>query len=82
MTGDPWFVRRRFGYGWRPYAWQGIVITAVLIAAAAITAVLSRVNRAPLGLLVIAMITVIYLVIGQLTAGPAPNDRPSDGGPD
>src|SRR5579872_2994773 len=27
----PWFVRRRYGVGYRPFAWQGWLIAAALV---------------------------------------------------
>jgi ABC-2 type transport system ATP-binding protein len=34
MASRQWFVRRRFGFGFRPTAWQGWLITAIALGAA------------------------------------------------
>ena len=45
---QPWFVRRRFGVGYRPLAWQGWVIAGVLVGAA-IAVVLASCTARPRG---------------------------------
>ncbi|HEX6539237.1 MAG TPA: hypothetical protein VF155_08665 [Candidatus Dormibacteraeota bacterium] len=75
MSGDPWFVRRRFGYGWRPVAWQGWVVTAFFIAAVITAVVVSRLARSFLGYVIGIALLAVFYVIATLTAR-TPDDRP------
>ncbi|HEX5118293.1 MAG TPA: hypothetical protein VFW65_24170 [Pseudonocardiaceae bacterium] len=38
----PWFRPNRSGVGWRPYAWQGWLILAVVVAAIVVVVVMLR----------------------------------------
>jgi hypothetical protein len=57
---QPWFVRRRFGAGYRPPAWQGWAIAAALLAAAIVVLVLVHASG--------ARIAVLLVVVGSYTA--------------
>lgn len=41
-TRTPWFEPNRSGVGWRPHAWQGWLIMAVVVAAIVVVVVLLR----------------------------------------
>lgn len=81
VSGAPWFVRRRYWYGWIPYAWQGWSITAIAVALAITVAVLARAHRSPLWYLAIVAILVVLTVIAATTSGPRPQ-APGDADPD
>lgn len=76
VSGDPWFVRRRYWYGWIPYAWQGWLITAIAVGGAIIVAVVARAHRSPLWYLAIVAILVVLTVIAAATSGPRPQTPP------
>lgn len=84
VSGDPWFVRRRYWYGWIPYAWQGWLITAIAVAGAITVAVVARAHRSPLWYLAIVAILVVVSVIAAATSGPRPqtqSEADDPGGP-
>ena len=39
---QPWFGPKRFGYGYGPRTWQGLVVTAVLVAFVIFVAALTK----------------------------------------
>ncbi|MGH7686815.1 MAG: ABC transporter ATP-binding protein [Candidatus Dormibacteria bacterium] len=79
--GQPWFVRRQIGFGWRPVAWQGWLITAVAIGAVVVSVTFARVAKAPVGIVFVAAILGVYTLIAATTARrTAPAAAPSSGG--
>ena len=79
--GQPWFVRRQIGFGWRPVAWQGWLITAIAIAAIAVSVTFARLAKAPVGILFVVAILSVYTLIAAATARRvAPAVAPSSGG--
>ncbi len=65
----PWFGRKRIGWGSRPVAWQGWLVTvAYLGAAAGAASLLSRTDKT---LFVVALValTAVYLLIVWATTG-------------
>ena len=41
-TKQPWFGPKRFGYGYGPRTWQGVAVTAVLLAFAILVATVTK----------------------------------------
>jgi ABC-2 type transport system ATP-binding protein len=69
----PWFVRRRYGVGYRPLAWQGWVIAAVLVAA---TVVVLAVVHASIARIVIVLALVgVYTAVGWRLSGERPDEH-------
>jgi ABC-2 type transport system ATP-binding protein len=79
-----WFERRRVGFGWRPVAWQGWLVT--ILAAAGLVAVLTLLRgssaRIPLAVLIVAAYAVVALATGGSKAAPAPrpDEAPTEAG--
>ena len=68
---QPWFVRRRFGVGYRPLAWQGWAIAGVLVAAAVVALLVVHTSTARI-VLVLALVAV-YNAVGWRLSGPRPD---------
>ena len=68
---QPWFVRRRFGVGYRPLAWQGWVITAVLVGAA--IAVAAAVHGSTARIAIIAAVVAVYTAVAWRLSGERAN---------
>ncbi|HEX6539238.1 MAG TPA: ABC transporter ATP-binding protein [Candidatus Dormibacteraeota bacterium] len=66
MSGDPWFVRRQLGLGWRPATWQGWMITAIAVAVVVVTLVLFRIHKSPIGIVVVVAILGVYAAIAAM----------------
>src|SRR5579863_2088038 len=64
---QPWFVRRRYGFGYRPLAWQGWAIAAVMVGAA--IAVVVAVHASGARIAVVAVLAVSYTAIGWRLSG-------------
>jgi hypothetical protein len=75
----PWFVPKRSGLGWTPYACQGWAVTFVLVIAAVATIGLARLlasdaKTAGIAAIVAIMVeTAIASVIAILRSGPRPD---------
>jgi ABC-2 type transport system ATP-binding protein len=67
---QPWFVRRRFGVGYRPLAWQGWVITGVMVGAAIVVAAVVHGSTARIAI-VIAVVAVYTAVAWRLSGARA-----------
>lgn len=67
MSGDPWFVRRRFGYGWQPAAWPGWLITVIAIGGVIAAVVYARMARTFVGVIIALAILAVLFVIATLT---------------
>jgi len=63
----PWFVRRRYGVGYRPLAWQGWVIASVLLAAAIVALLVVHASTARI-VIVLALVAV-YTGVGWRLSG-------------
>ena len=61
----PWFGPKRFGIGYGPQTWQGVVVTAVLVLLVAGTAVLTG-GHTPLMALPIGAAVVVPLIIMRI----------------
>lgn len=72
VSGVPWFVRRRYGYGWTPYAWQGWLITAIAVALVITVAIVARAQRSPIWYLAIIAILIVLSVVAATRSGPRP----------
>jgi hypothetical protein len=64
---QPWFVRRRYGLGYRPLAWQGWVIAGVLVAAAIV--VLAVVHASTARIVVVLALVAVYTAVGWRLSG-------------
>ena len=79
-SGQPWFVKRQIGFGWRPAAWQGWAITVVFLGAGIAAVVIGRLHKSLLGYLGLFAALGLYAVIASAasrvqatrTAAPAP----------
>ncbi|MGH2851393.1 MAG: ABC transporter ATP-binding protein [Solirubrobacteraceae bacterium] len=67
----PWFVRRRFGVGYRPLAWQGWVITAVMVAAAIVVAAVVHGSTARIA--IVLAVVAVYTAIAWRLSGTRPD---------
>jgi len=61
----PWFGPKRFGIGYGPQTWQGVLVTAVLVLLVAGTAVLTG-GHTPLMVLPIAAALLVPLIIMRI----------------
>ncbi|MGD1051176.1 MAG: ABC transporter ATP-binding protein [Solirubrobacteraceae bacterium] len=68
---QPWFVRRRFGVGYRPLAWQGWAIAAVMVAAAIV--VLVSVHASGARIAVLLVLVASYTAVGWRLSGERPD---------
>jgi ABC-2 type transport system ATP-binding protein len=68
---QPWFVRRRFGVGYRPLAWQGWAIAAVMVAAAIVVLVSVHVSGARIAVLLVLVAS--YTAVGWRLSGERPD---------
>jgi ABC-2 type transport system ATP-binding protein len=68
---QPWFVRRRYGVGYRPLAWQGWAIAGVLLAA--VVLVLALVHGSGVRIAIVAALVVVYTAVGWRLAGERPD---------
>lgn len=68
---QPWFVRRRFGVGYRPLAWQGWAIAAVMVAAAIV--VLASVHASGARIAVLLVLVASYTAVGWRLSGERPD---------
>ncbi|HEY1775144.1 MAG TPA: ABC transporter ATP-binding protein [Solirubrobacteraceae bacterium] len=64
---QPWFVRRRFGVGFRPLAWQGWAIAGVLAAATVVVVLVVRTSGVRIA--IVAAMVVVYSVVGWRLSG-------------
>ena len=72
-AGRPWFRRRRIGFGWRPAAWQGWLVTAVAVGSViGVVALVHGVARLPIVIGVMAVYSIVALATGGARAAPAP----------
>jgi ABC-2 type transport system ATP-binding protein len=69
---QPWFVRRRYGFGYRPAAWQGWVIAGVLLAAAIV--VLLAVHSSSTRIVAVLAVVAVYTAVGWRLAGERVGD--------
>lgn len=60
---QPWFGPRRFGYGYRPRTWQGVAVTAVLVAFAILVATVTKGHMPWMLIGIIPAIAVPLLII-------------------
>ncbi len=64
---QPWFVRRRYGVGYRPLAWQGWAIAGVLVAAAIVALVVVHASTARI--VIVGALAVVYTAVGWRLSG-------------
>ena len=67
---QPWFVRRRYGFGYRPLAWQGWAIAAALIGPAIVVVVL--VHTSAVRIAVALALVAVYTAVGWRLSGERP----------
>jgi len=67
MRSQPWFVRRRYGVGYRPRTWQGWVIAGVLVAAA--VGVAAVVHASTARIVIALVLLVVYSAVGWRLSG-------------
>jgi ABC-2 type transport system ATP-binding protein len=68
---QPWFVRRRFGVGYRPLAWQGWAIAGALVAGTVVVVAIVHVSAVRIAIL-LAMVAV-YTAVGWRLSGERPD---------
>jgi ABC-2 type transport system ATP-binding protein len=72
LTGRAWFRRRNVGFGWRPAAWQGWLITLAAVALLVATiAFVHSANRTPVVIAIVAVYSIVALATGGASAAPA-----------
>jgi ABC-2 type transport system ATP-binding protein len=64
---QPWFVRRRYGVGYRPLAWQGWAIAGALVAAAIVALVVVHASTARI--VIVGALAVVYTAVGWRLSG-------------
>jgi ABC-2 type transport system ATP-binding protein len=64
---QPWFVRRRYGVGYRPLAWQGWVIAGVLVAATVLA--LAVVHASTARIVTVLALVAVYTAVGWRLSG-------------
>ncbi|MGN6380184.1 MAG: ATP-binding cassette domain-containing protein [Gaiellales bacterium] len=76
----PWFRRRSVGFGWRPVAWQGWLITLVTVAlmVGVVTLMRGSGDRVPVVILIVAVYSVVALATGGARGAPAAVMEPPD----
>ena len=67
-SGQPWFVKRQIGFGWRPAAWQGWAITVVFLGAGIAAVVIGRLHKSLLGYLGLFAAVGLYAMIASAAA--------------
>ena len=74
LTGRAWFRRRSVGFGWRPAAWQGWLITLVTVALlVAAVGVIHSGTRLPVVIAIVAVYSIVALATGGARAqAPTP----------
>lgn len=63
---EPWFKRRRFGWGWTPIRWQGWIVVAVALIAIASASVLT--SETSTFVVVLVFITSVLAVVSYWTS--------------
>ncbi|HEX4035781.1 MAG TPA: ABC transporter ATP-binding protein [Solirubrobacteraceae bacterium] len=64
---QPWFVRRRYGFGYRPLAWQGWAIAGAMVAVVIVVVVAVHASAARIA--VIAALAVSYTAVAWRLSG-------------
>jgi ABC-2 type transport system ATP-binding protein len=67
----PWFVRRRYGVGYRPLAWQGWLIAGAVVAAAIV--VLAVVHTSAPRIVIVLALVAVYSAVGWRLSGERPD---------
>ncbi len=81
-AGRPWFRRRSIGFGFRPAAWQGWVVTAVAATGVALVAALVHGSaRVPFVIGIVAVYAIVGLATGGARAAPAAEVAQEDEAP-
>ena len=62
-TKQPWFGRKRYGYGYGPRTWQGWLVTAVLVAFVLLVASLTKGHMPGMLIGIIPAIAVPFLIM-------------------
>ena len=71
LTGRAWFRRRSIGFGWRPAAWQGWLITLATVALLIGTvALIHSASRFPAILAIVGVYSIVALSTGGARAAP------------
>ncbi|MBV8529520.1 MAG: ABC transporter ATP-binding protein [Candidatus Dormibacteraeota bacterium] len=68
MSADPWFVKRQIGFGWRPAAWQGWVITVVVLGSGIAAVIVGRVHKSLLGYIGLLAAFGLYALVASAAA--------------
>ncbi|MGA8014665.1 MAG: ABC transporter ATP-binding protein [Candidatus Dormiibacterota bacterium] len=66
----PWFVRRAVGWGWRPAAWPGWVVS--LVALALVVVAVLALSKSFLKIVAVVVILAAYFGVAALTGSEAP----------
>jgi hypothetical protein len=65
ITKEPWFGKRRIGWGVRPITWQAWAATLILILIALLDAI--YVYKTTLALIILIVALICYLIVVLLT---------------
>lgn len=67
-SGQPWFVKRQIGFGWRPAAWQGWLITVVFLGSGIAAVIVGRLHKSLLGYIGLFAAVGLYALIASAAA--------------
>jgi hypothetical protein len=67
-SGQPWFVKRRIGFGWRPAGWQGWVITVLFLGSGIAAVIIGRLHKSLLGYIGLFAALGLYALIASAAA--------------
>jgi ABC-2 type transport system ATP-binding protein len=82
-AGRPWFRRRSIGFGFRPAAWQGWVVTIVAVTGVAfVVALVHGSGRVPFVIGIVVVFAIVGLATGGARATASVEAAPDDEVPD
>ena len=67
LTAQPWFRRRRIGFGWRPVSWEGWATTAVTVGLAVV--VLVVLHGSPARIPIVILVLAVHAIVAMATGG-------------
>ena len=66
LTKEPWFAKRRIGWGMNPQSWQGWVLTLILILIILLDGI--YLYKTVLFIIILVIAIICYLIIAFLTS--------------
>ena len=80
LSAQPWFRRRRVGFGWRPVSWEGWATTAVTVGFA--VGVLAVLRGSPARIPIVVLVLAVHAGVAHRDRRHAARRRRPDAGPD